>query len=262
MFDIGFSEIVVIGVVALIIFGPEDLPKVARIVGRMLGNFRRYVDQVKSELDQEIQASELKQLGQDIKESAQTLQSNFNDQMHAVESEWQAARNEAEGVAQEVAEPLRDAAALAHEATVPVEEPAAPAETAVEALPEVAEEASLAPAPAKRVRRESGSRKRAQASEVAAEAGQLSAAPEPVTDSVVEAGAEEPVEVPALAEITPAAAPVPAAPVAVVAASVPAQLAVLADAPAPIEQAPSQEKNDDQLDLFGLPIPSAAPHKA
>jgi len=111
MFDIGFSEIVVIGVIALIVFGPEELPRVARLAGKMLGNFRHYVDQVKSELDQEIQASELKELGQEIKDSAQTLRSSFSEQMQAVESEVKSAGREMASVAEDVASPVRDAVA-------------------------------------------------------------------------------------------------------------------------------------------------------
>lgn len=128
MFDIGFSEIVVIGVIALIVFGPEELPRVARLAGKILGNFRRYVDQVKSELDQEIQASELKELGQEIKDSAQTLRSSFSEQMQAVESEVKNAGREMSSVAEDVTSPVREAMAetgqALKEAAVPVIAPA------------------------------------------------------------------------------------------------------------------------------------------
>ena len=49
MFDIGFSEFIVIGLVALIVIGPERLPRVARTAGALLGRFQRYVNDVKSE---------------------------------------------------------------------------------------------------------------------------------------------------------------------------------------------------------------------
>ena len=60
MFDIGFFELVIIGVVALLVIGPERLPKVARTAGMWLGRGRRFVASVKSDIDREIAADELK----------------------------------------------------------------------------------------------------------------------------------------------------------------------------------------------------------
>ena len=60
MFDIGFSELVVIGVVALIVIGPERLPKVARAAGLLYGRMQRYVSTVKSDISREIQLDELR----------------------------------------------------------------------------------------------------------------------------------------------------------------------------------------------------------
>lgn len=69
MFDIGFSEIVVIGVVALVVIGPERLPKVARTVGLLVGRMQRYVATVKADISQEIQLDELKRSGEAFKQS-------------------------------------------------------------------------------------------------------------------------------------------------------------------------------------------------
>lgn len=60
MFDIGFFELVIIGVVALLVIGPERLPKVARTAGMWLGRGRRFVASVKSDIDREIAGDELK----------------------------------------------------------------------------------------------------------------------------------------------------------------------------------------------------------
>ena len=60
MFDIGFFELVIIGVVAVLVIGPERLPKVARTVGMWLGRGRRFVASVKSDIEREIAADELK----------------------------------------------------------------------------------------------------------------------------------------------------------------------------------------------------------
>ncbi|MFA5170998.1 MAG: Sec-independent protein translocase protein TatB [Sulfuriferula sp.] len=69
MFDIGFSEIVVIGVVALVVIGPERLPKVARTVGLLVGRMQRYMATVKADISQEIQLDELKRSGEAFKQS-------------------------------------------------------------------------------------------------------------------------------------------------------------------------------------------------
>ncbi len=62
MFDIGFFELLVIGVVALIVIGPEQLPGVARTVGRWVGRMRRFASTVKADIEREVKAEELKQL--------------------------------------------------------------------------------------------------------------------------------------------------------------------------------------------------------
>ncbi len=71
MFDIGFSELMVIGIVALVVIGPERLPKVARTAGQWLGRLNRYVSQVKQDIDRDIKLEELRKMQQDMKETAQ-----------------------------------------------------------------------------------------------------------------------------------------------------------------------------------------------
>ena len=72
MFDIGFSELVVVGVVALIVIGPERLPKVARTAGHLLGRFQRYAASVKSDISREMQLEELRKAGQSFKDSVES----------------------------------------------------------------------------------------------------------------------------------------------------------------------------------------------
>jgi sec-independent protein translocase protein TatB len=62
MFDIGFWELVMIAVVALLVIGPERLPKVARTAGLWLGRARRFVGSVKADIEQELRADELKRI--------------------------------------------------------------------------------------------------------------------------------------------------------------------------------------------------------
>ncbi|SMF96919.1 sec-independent protein translocase protein TatB [Methylomagnum ishizawai] len=71
MFDIGFSELVLVGVVALLVFGPERLPRVAREAGLWIRKARSMVASVKSEIDHELQLQELQQT---LREQKQKLQ--------------------------------------------------------------------------------------------------------------------------------------------------------------------------------------------
>ncbi len=62
MFDVGFQELTLIGVIALIVVGPERLPKMARTLGLWMGKIRYYVGQVKSDIEREVRAQELKEM--------------------------------------------------------------------------------------------------------------------------------------------------------------------------------------------------------
>lgn len=85
MFDIGFSELVVIGVVALIVIGPERLPKVARTAGHLYGRMQRYVSTVKSDISREIQLDEMRKVGQSFKESVESAASGVEQQATVVD---------------------------------------------------------------------------------------------------------------------------------------------------------------------------------
>lgn len=71
MFDIAFTELLVIGVIALIVIGPERLPKVARTAGQWIGRLNRYVSQVKQDIDRDIKLDELRKMQQEMRETAQ-----------------------------------------------------------------------------------------------------------------------------------------------------------------------------------------------
>jgi sec-independent protein translocase protein TatB len=74
MFDVGFSEMLVIGVVALVVIGPEKLPRVARTVGHLMGRAQRYVNQVKRDIDREVQFEDLRKLQSEVQTTAADLQ--------------------------------------------------------------------------------------------------------------------------------------------------------------------------------------------
>jgi sec-independent protein translocase protein TatB len=74
MFDIGFSELMVIGVIALVVIGPERLPKVARTAGHLFGRLQRYVTQVKSDISREMELAELGKMKNEFESAARTFQ--------------------------------------------------------------------------------------------------------------------------------------------------------------------------------------------
>lgn len=115
MFDIGFSELVVIGVVALIVIGPERLPKVARTAGHLYARLQRYVSTVKSDISREIQLDEIRRAGQEFKESVESAASGVEKQATVVDDYL---RNEASNVTQAVT------ASAASEVQAPLLEPA------------------------------------------------------------------------------------------------------------------------------------------
>lgn len=78
MFDFSFGELAVIGTVALVVLGPERLPKVARTVGDWVGKAQRYVSQVKSDINREIELSELKKLQEEARNAAQSVQAQVS----------------------------------------------------------------------------------------------------------------------------------------------------------------------------------------
>ena len=74
MFDVGFSEMVVIAIVALIVIGPERLPAVARTLGTLLGRIRRYANDVKAEVNRELQLEDVRKMQQELAEQARALE--------------------------------------------------------------------------------------------------------------------------------------------------------------------------------------------
>jgi sec-independent protein translocase protein TatB len=74
MFDIGFSELLVIAVVALLVIGPEKLPKVARTAGVMFGRLQRYVNDVKADIQREVELDELKKLRSQFEDAARSVE--------------------------------------------------------------------------------------------------------------------------------------------------------------------------------------------
>lgn len=88
MFDISFWELVVIGVVGLIVIGPERLPSVARTLGKYVGRMRRFINNVKTDIDRELRQEELRQaLKRDA--SLDEIKNIINDSRYTIEDEVQ-----------------------------------------------------------------------------------------------------------------------------------------------------------------------------
>ncbi len=88
MFDIGFSELLVIAVVALIVIGPERLPKVARTLGHLFGRMQRYVNDVKADISREMELDELRKMQTSMEDAARSFQSSVSKEVSETESEF------------------------------------------------------------------------------------------------------------------------------------------------------------------------------
>ena len=128
MFDIGFSELIVIGIVTLVVVGPERMPRVARTAGLLLGRVQRYVNGVKADISREIQLDELKRLQSEMQESARSFEQSMNQEIKAIEANVQESVDSVESSIQQIAERVNDTPASS-ETT----------ETAVAALAETSE---------------------------------------------------------------------------------------------------------------------------
>jgi sec-independent protein translocase protein TatB len=128
MFDVGFSELIVIGVVALVVIGPERLPKVARTLGVLVGRMQRYVSQVKADINREMELADLGKVKQEFESAARSFQSDVESKAADVEREIRETQSQ---IDRELA-----AATSSEAPAAPAElPPAAPAESPAAAPP-------------------------------------------------------------------------------------------------------------------------------
>ena len=92
MIDFGFDKIALIGAVALMVIGPERLPKVARTVGHLMGKAQRYVADVKAEVNRSIELEELKKVKDQFEDAARNVETSVRDEINsastAFDNEW------------------------------------------------------------------------------------------------------------------------------------------------------------------------------
>jgi len=87
MFDIGFSEMVVVAVVALIVLGPERLPRVARTMGTLFGRLQRYVSDVKADINREMELEELRKFKDQFQSAADSVEQTIHGEITNADSE-------------------------------------------------------------------------------------------------------------------------------------------------------------------------------
>ena len=95
MIDLGISKIALIGAVALIVIGPEKLPRVARTVGMLLGKAQRYIADVKAEVSKSIELDELKKMKDTMQEAASDVENTIHTGVTDFEKDWKDATSEA-----------------------------------------------------------------------------------------------------------------------------------------------------------------------
>jgi sec-independent protein translocase protein TatB len=95
MFDIAFTELMVIGLVALIVIGPEKLPRMARTVGHLAGRLQRYVSDVKADINREIELDELRKMRDSMQQAASEMQTSVQTELNKTETDLNKAVDEA-----------------------------------------------------------------------------------------------------------------------------------------------------------------------
>lgn len=86
MFDISFAELLVISVVALVVIGPERLPRVARALGFLVGRARRYVETVKNDIRNEIELDELRRIKDTVQNTAQSIEQSVKQEIQQIQA--------------------------------------------------------------------------------------------------------------------------------------------------------------------------------
>lgn len=108
MFDISFGELLVIAIVALVVIGPEKLPKVARTLGLLAGRMQRYVGGIRADITREMQMQDLAKMQEEIQTGLASVESGIAEQVREVEApfiEMGKPANEATQEAEQVAAP-------------------------------------------------------------------------------------------------------------------------------------------------------------
>lgn len=127
MFDIGFSELMVIGLVALVVIGPERLPRVARTLGHLAGRLQRYVADVKADINREVELDELRKMRDSVQQAATGIENSVQAELGKAEQELNAAAQAATQDAAPAAPAALPESGAAAAPAAPADQPAKPA---------------------------------------------------------------------------------------------------------------------------------------
>jgi sec-independent protein translocase protein TatB len=125
MFDVGISEIMVIAVVALIVLGPEKLPKTARTLGHLFGRLQRYVGEVKADINRELALEDLKKLQAEVNSAASDFQASVNASAKEVQDNIRAVETSLNASVAGDTPPVRERGAAPEPEPAPVAAPVA-----------------------------------------------------------------------------------------------------------------------------------------
>lgn len=139
MFDIAWSELLIVGIVALIVVGPKDLPVLLRKLGQFMSVIRRQAAEFRTQFDDAMREAELDQIRKDMEKVSTDLSSTVDEATRSVQSEMDSARREFETATSEP---------VSSPAPEPVKLSPIAAAAAAAGAPEPAHEATPAPAPA------------------------------------------------------------------------------------------------------------------
>ena len=110
MFDISFTEMLIVAIAALVVIGPERLPRVARQAGQWITKMRRYVDDVKSDFNRQIELSELRDLKKNVEDAARSIEGSVggavSDMKSSFDSVQQSLESDGSGPSPLASEPV------------------------------------------------------------------------------------------------------------------------------------------------------------
>ena len=128
MFDVGFSELIVIALVALIVIGPERLPRVARTLGALLGRAQRYVNDVKADIQREVELDELKSIRSTFQDAAKSVEQSVSQVGEELQAAGESLNHSISATGEAKAEPDAETPPAAAPTDVAVEPPTASAQ--------------------------------------------------------------------------------------------------------------------------------------
>ena len=113
MFDVGFTELMLIGIVALVVIGPERLPGVARTAGKYFGRLKRFMTTIKADVEQELRADELRAILADQQKELNTIKDSISGAGKEFEKDIGAVTEAADSLAQDLDDTAAQSEAVA-----------------------------------------------------------------------------------------------------------------------------------------------------